>query len=70
MFLDNVAAFLLRQCQLRNLSYEAAAELCGISSRQFGNIVRKKCAPSIATIENICIAFSATPNDIFLGIYV
>lgn len=66
MFLDNISEFLLMKCDSHNLSYEHIAEPCNISSRQVGNIIRKKFAPRITTLENMCIAFDVTPNDILL----
>ena len=40
MFLDNLSAHVLRIIDENDYSYETAAELCDMSSRHFGNIVR------------------------------
>lgn len=66
MFKDNLSVSLLRECYERNLSYEMAAELCNISERHFGNIVRCKNTPSVNIIESMCNAFDKTPNDLLL----
>lgn len=66
MYKDNLSVFLLRECYERNLSYEMAAELCNISERHFGNIVRRKNTPSVNIIERMCDAFDKTPNDLLL----
>lgn len=67
MFLDNLSASLLQLCETQQLSYERAAELCGCSSRHFGNIVRKTAAPSLIVFERICSGFGLTPNQL-LGV--
>ena len=64
MFSDRLTEALLSICELRNLSYEAASELCAISSRHFGDIIRKDAAPTITVLEKICAAFHVTPNDL------
>ena len=40
MFLDNLSARVLRIIDENDYSYETAAELCDMSTRHFGNIVR------------------------------
>ena len=57
MFSDRLTEALLSICELRNLSYEAASELCDISPRHFGDIIRKDAAPTITVLEKICKAF-------------
>lgn len=64
MFSDRLTEALLSICKLRNLSYEAASELCDISPRHFGDIIRKDAAPTITVLEKICAAFHVTPNDL------
>ena len=64
MFSDRLTEALLSICKLRNLSYEAASELCDISPRHFGDIIRKDAAPSITVLEKMCAAFQVTPNDL------
>ena len=66
MFLDNLSASVLRFCRSHGLSYEAASELCRLSSRYFGDIARGKTAPTILTLEKICVGFDLTPNDLLL----
>ena len=66
MFLDNLSASVLRLCDSRKLSYEAASERCELSSRYFGDIVRGKTAPTILTLEKLCVGFDLTPNDLLI----
>ena len=46
MFLDNLSTSILKLCDTRRLSYEAASERCDLSSRYFGDIARGKTAPN------------------------
>lgn len=64
MFSDRLTDALLQICNAKNLSYEAAAELCDISPRYFGDVVRKESAPTITVLEKICKAFDVTPNEL------
>ena len=64
MYSDRLTEALLSICELRNLSYEAASELCDISSRHFGDIIRKDDVPTITVLEKMCAAFDVTPNDL------
>lgn len=66
MFLDNLSASVLRLCDTRKLSYEAASERCDLSSRYFGDIARGKTAPTILTLEKLCVGFDLTPNDLLI----
>ena len=64
MYSDRLTEALLSICKLRNLSYEAASELCNISPRHFGDIIRKDAVPTITVLEKMCMAFGVTPNDL------
>jgi len=66
MFLDNLMVNVLRFCDEENLSYEKASELCDLSARYFGSIARGQTAPSITTLEKICLGFHLTPNDLLI----
>ena len=66
MFLDNLSASVLRLCDTHKLSYEAASERCGLSSRYLGDIARGKTAPTILTLEKLCVGFDLTPNDLLV----
>lgn len=66
MFLDNLSTSVLRLCNSRNLNYEAASERCELSSRYFGDIARGKTAPTILTLEKLCVGFDLTPNDLLV----
>ena len=67
MFLDNLSTSVLRRCDQDRLSYEAASELCDLSSRYFGDIARGKTAPTILTLEKLCNGFQCTPNELLLS---
>ena len=69
MYSDRLTEALLSICELRNLSYEAASELCDISSRHFGDIIRKDAVPTITVVEKMCTAFGVTPNDLLAGLW-
>ena len=66
MFLDNLSASILRLCDTRKLSYEAASERCDLSPRYFGDIARGKTAPTILTLEKLCFGFKLTPNELLI----
>jgi len=66
MFLANLSTAILRLCHKKGLSYEEAAFRCHISSRFFGDIVRRKKNPSIATLEKICKGLEISPNELLL----
>lgn len=67
MFSDNLSNHLLQILDKERFSYEAAAELCGISPRHFGNIVRQTATPSIAILEKMCRGLEQTPDELLLG---
>ncbi len=66
MFLDNLSTSILRLCDSLKLSYEAASERCDLSSRYFGDIARGKTAPTILSLEKLCVGFDLTPNDLLI----
>ncbi len=66
MFLDSLSTSLLQICDAEHLSYEAASERCGLSSRYFGDIARRKSAPTILTLEKLCVGFDLTPDELLL----
>ena len=65
--LDNLSTSVLRLCDTQKLSYEAASERCDLSSRYFGDIARGKTAPTILTLEKLCVGFDLTPNDLLIS---
>ncbi len=69
MFSDNLALNLLIICDARKLTYQAASELCDVSTRHFGDIVRHNTAISVGVLEKICIGLQVTPNDLLLEEY-
>lgn len=64
MFSDKLTDALLQICETKHLSYEAAAELCDISHRYFGDVIRKESSPTITVLEKFCRAFDKTPNEL------
>lgn len=67
MFSKKLSDSILRICESQQLSYEAASELCDLSPRYFGSIARGQTAPSINTLEKICVGLHRTPNEL-LGV--
>lgn len=67
MFSDNLSARVLRILDEQRLSYEAAAELCGMSSRHLGSIVRRRASPTIDMFERLCRGLGTTPDELLLG---
>ena len=63
MFLANLSTSVLKLCDIRKLSYEAASERCDLGSRYFADIARGKTVPMILTLEKLCAGFDLTPND-------
>ena len=66
MFLENLPTSVLRLCDARKLTYETASERCELSSRYFGDIARGKTAPTILSLEKLCVGFDLTPNDLLI----
>ncbi len=66
MFLGNLSQTVLRYCDENGLSYETASELCDLSSRYFGDIARGKTAPTILTLEKLCVGMELTPNQLLI----
>lgn len=67
MFSDTLSTALLRICETHKLSYEAAAERCGISPRYYGSLARRESSPSILVLEKICNGFCLMPNDLLVS---
>lgn len=66
MFSGNLSAHILQILNDHSLSYEAAAEICDMSTRHFGSIVRREAVPTITMLEKICAGFEVTPNELLL----
>jgi len=66
MFLDNLSVSVLRICDQEKLTYESASERCDLSARYFGDIARRKTAPTILTLEKLCAGLKTTPNELLL----
>ena len=66
MFLDNLSMSILQLCDSHKLSYEEASERCKLSSRYFGAVARGKAAPTILTLEKLCVGFDLTPNELLI----
>ena len=54
-------------CGSQQLSYGTSSELCVLRPRDFGSIARGQTAPSINTLEKICVGLHRTPNEL-LGV--
>ena len=66
MFLDRLSSSVLQLCEENKLSYEKASERCDLSPRYFGSIARGDTAPTILTLEKLCVGFDRTPNQLLL----
>ena len=66
MFSDTLSERILSILRSRRLSYEAATELCGISSRCLGGIVRREVEPKLPTVEKLCRGLGTTPDELLL----
>ena len=64
MFSKKLSSSVLSICDSGDLSYEAAAELCDLSSRYFGDIARGKTSPTVNTLEKLCNGLNRTPNEL------
>lgn len=64
MFSKNLSTPILQLCSSRDLSYEKAAELCGLSPRYFGSVARGQTNASIIILEKLCKGFELTPNEL------
>lgn len=64
MFSKNLSLSILHLCSSRDLSYEKAAELCGLSPRYFGSVARGQTNASIIALEKLCKGFELTPNEL------
>ncbi len=47
MFSKDLSTSILQLCRSRDLSYEKAAELCGLSPRYFGSVARGQTNASV-----------------------
>lgn len=66
MFLDTLSCAILRLCDAQNWSYKMAAEHCGLSARYFGDIARRRSAPTIRTLEKLFGGFCVSPNSLLV----
>ena len=64
MFSKDLSTSILQLCSGRDLSYEKAAELCGLSPRYFGSVARGQTNASIIVLEKLCKGFELTPNEL------
>ena len=64
MFSKDLSTSILQLCSSRDLSYEKAAELCGLSPRYFGSVARGQTNASIIILEKLCKGFELTPNEL------
>lgn len=66
MFSQNLSGFLLRYGQEERLSQERLAFMSGISARHMNNIICLRKAPCLGTLERICLAVGASPNELLM----
>ena len=70
MFSKNLSLTILQLCSSRDLSYEKAAELCGLSLRYFDSVARGQTNASIITLEKLCKGLELTPKQTRLSTLV
>ncbi len=66
MFSENLSVRVLQILDSKDMSYEVAAELCGMSPRNMGNIIRNRVQPKLFTVEKLCNGLEVTPNELLL----
>lgn len=64
IFSENLSESILQILQDKGLTYEAAANLCGFTSRHLSNIIRGRSSPSLEIFEKICVSLRQSPNDL------
>lgn len=64
MFSKELSTSILGICDSRELTYETASELCSLSPRYFGSIARGQTAPSVNTLEKLCVGLERSPNEL------
>ena len=64
MFSACLSQSVLQILHERRLTYDSAADLCKLSSRQLGNILRLHSNPSLESLENICGGLKKSPNEL------
>lgn len=64
MFSKKLSTSVLSICDSCDLSYEAASELCDLSPRYFGSIAHGITAPTVNTLQKLCVGFDRTPNEL------
>lgn len=64
MFSKNLSVSVLSYCDCQKLTYEAASDLCKISTRHFASIARGQTAASVNMLEKICDGFQRMPNEL------
>lgn len=66
MFKNNLPSAVLRLLGDKEMSQGGLAKKTGMSSRQINNIINKHSDSSISSLEKICVALNATPNDLLI----
>ena len=67
MFSKNLSAKLLQLIDEKEMSQETLAEVCNLSARFIGNVIRGKQVPSLDTFEKICAGLEITPDKLLLN---
>ena len=64
MFIQNLSQAIQVVCCSKGLTYTAAAARCGISSRYFRKLIKAGAAPSIMTLEKLCVGLKCSPDTL------
>lgn len=66
MFLRVLSTALLKEMDKRKITLESLSEMCNMSKRAMGNIVREKSVPKLDSFEKICAGLEVSPEDLLL----
>ncbi len=66
MFSKNLSAALLKIIDEKNITQEDLAEICDLSPRFIGNIIRGHSSMRLDTFEKICSGLEVTPDEILI----
>lgn len=66
MFSKNLSAALLRIIDEREMTQEDLAEICDLSPRFIGNIIRGHSSMRLDTFEKLCSGLDVTPDQILI----
>ena len=66
MFSKALSTVLLREMNKRDITQEELAEICSLSKRFMGDIVRGHAVPRLDSFEKICAGLEVSPEDLLV----